>query len=152
MQQVYLAGPITGCDYNGCTDWREAVKAELEATGVYRCISPMRGKEALKDVQCFTPFGYALEKGGCSNQDIYRRDSYDVHRSDVVLVNLVGAKRVSIGTMFELAWAQRAGKFVLVVLEDDANPHNHAFVHQGASMTVKSLEDAVLYLKSVLNA
>lgn len=31
---VYLAGPITGLDYNDCTDWREYAKKELEKWGI----------------------------------------------------------------------------------------------------------------------
>lgn len=150
-QKVYLAGAITGLSYAGAVDWRERVKKELEHVG-YICFSPMRGKEALKDVTCFTPFGYELEQGGATNHNIYRRDNYDVHRADIVLVNLAGATRVSIGTMFEIAWAQQAGKFVLTIIDDETNPHNHAFVYEGSSMIVKSVDDAVRYLRDVLNA
>jgi hypothetical protein len=33
------------------------------------------------------------------------RDRFDATRCDVLLVNLLGAERVSIGTMMEVAWA-----------------------------------------------
>jgi len=143
---VYLAGPISGCSFKGCTEWRQDAKARLEP--MYKVLTPMRGKEALSHIECFTPHGY---EGVCSDQNIYRRDKYDVHRSDVVLVNLLGADRVSIGTMFEIAWAEKAGKFVLVCL-DAGSPHDHAFVLQAASMIVTSLDDAISYLTKVLNA
>ena len=38
---------------------------------------------------------------------IVTRDRWDVAKADVVLMNLVGATQVSIGTMVELGWAER---------------------------------------------
>ena len=44
MHTVYLAGPITGLTYDGATDWRHAVAADLNSVGI-KGLSPMRGKD-----------------------------------------------------------------------------------------------------------
>lgn len=149
MQTVYLAGPITGSSYGQATEWRDYAKDLLESSGEYKCLTPMRGKEALKHIERFEPNGY---DGVASNHNICHRDEYDVHRSDVLLVNLAGATRVSIGTMMEIAWGHHAGKFVITVLDSADNPHNHAFVIENSSMVVTSLDAAIEYLLKVLNA
>lgn len=45
---VYLAGPITGLTYNGCTEWREVVREKVSP--YINTISPMRGKQRLKEI------------------------------------------------------------------------------------------------------
>jgi nucleoside 2-deoxyribosyltransferase len=151
---VYLAGPITGLSYKGCTGWRQQVKKELEESGHYKAYSPMRGKEFLSrkrklkaHPQDNTPGGDRL--GISSDQAIYRRDKCDVERADIVIFNLAQAETVSIGTMFELAWAEKLGKICLVIMEDKGNCHDHAFVTQAASLVVPTLEDAMEYLLEV---
>lgn len=146
-QTIYLAGPITGLSYDGCTEWRDSVKGDLEAKG-YKCLTPMRGKEHLQEIHCLPSGGMV---GIASDHNIYERDRYDVHRCDILLVNLVGAQRVSVGTMFEMAWGWKAGKFVLTCM-DSGNVHEHAFVKQASSLLVPSLTDAVNYLTNILNA
>ena len=47
MKQVYLAGPITGLTFEGCTDWRDYAIASL-ADNAIKGLSPMRAKEFLK--------------------------------------------------------------------------------------------------------
>ena len=145
---VYLAGPITGTSYKEATDWRNGVVSKLTTAG-YKCLTPMRGKEALKHIKDFPAHS---NPGIGSDHNIFERDRYDVHRCDVLLVNLTEAKRVSIGTMFEMAWGWKAGKFVLTVIDNDENPHNHAFVYQASSLVVHSLDEAVQYLSDVLNS
>jgi nucleoside 2-deoxyribosyltransferase len=146
MQTIYLAGPISGCSYAGCTGWREYAKEKLSP--YYKVLTPMRGKEALSHIECFHARGY---DGVASDQNIYRRDKYDVHRSDALLIHLSGSTKVSIGTMFEIAWAEKAGKFILVTL-DESNIHEHVFVLQAASMVVTALDDAINYFTGVLNS
>ena len=140
---LYLAGPITGCTYKGATNWRHSFGARAAELG-YNAYSPMRGKEDLKKIRRLRPHGY--DSPMSTDQAIVRRDSFDVRRADVVLANLVGAEIVSIGTMFELAWAYALGKYVIIVIEDK-NIHGHAFVEQSASAIVESLDDAFKVLE-----
>jgi hypothetical protein len=44
---VYLAGPITGCSYDGCTEWRDAVIAKLAEKRI-KGLYPMRAMAFLK--------------------------------------------------------------------------------------------------------
>jgi nucleoside 2-deoxyribosyltransferase len=153
MLHCYLAGAITGCSYKKCTEWRDEVKERLEESGYYQAFSPMRGKEFLKNKRKMQPhFDKNFTNGARSiytDQAIYRRDKRDIERADIILFNLAGAERISIGTMFELAWAELLGKFCLVVMENKNNCHDHGFVTQAASLIVPTLEDAVEYLLEV---
>jgi hypothetical protein len=156
-QWVYLVGPITGCSYDDCTDWRDGVKARLESTGIYRCLSPMRGKGHLKDHSDLP--GVIPEhicRPGCTGHDILARDFYDCNRSNVLFCNLLGAGIASIGSCYELAWgyANRCRQQVVVILDpqDEDNPHNHAFVHEAAGIILPTVDEGVEYLTEVLNS
>ena len=156
-QWVYLVGPITGCSYTECTDWRETVKKDLESTGVYRCLSPMRGKEHLRD-QLDLPgtIPSHISRPGCTGHDILARDFFDCNRANVLFCNLLGAEIASIGSCYELAWgyANRNHQQVIVILDttEEQNPHNHAFVYEAAGIILPTVEAGVEYLKEVLNS
>lgn len=146
-QTIYLAGPISGLGYNEVTDWRDAVKARLDGP-LYHCLSPMRGKEALREIKDFQ--AAAENKHAIWVHELYERDRYDVMRSDILFVNLLDAKKVSIGTMFEIAWGYQTGKFILTIMED-GNCHHHGFVHMASSIIVPTVDRACQYLLRVLN-
>jgi nucleoside 2-deoxyribosyltransferase len=139
---LYLAGPITGCTYRGATGWRHKLAEEAQALG-FNVYSPMRGKEDLKSVKRLRSHGY--DSPMSTDKAIIRRDRFDVLRADVVLANLSGATIISVGTIFELAWAYDHGKYVIIVMENN-NIHSHAFVEQSASAVVETLDDALTVL------
>ena len=71
------------------------------------------------------------------------RDRYDVMtRCDAVLVYLLGAEEVSIGTVIEVGWADAARKPIILVIEDEGNVHDHPMVRCPAAFRVSSLIDA----------
>ena len=160
---VYLAGPITGLDWEGATDWREWVERKLGKAAI--CKSPMRLKDGLKEVTEFAPHGY--DDSIVSTSDaIFRRDVWDVRNCDVVLGNLAGAEIASVGTMIEYGIGWQAGKYILTVLPPEErehpgtprepgvertlkNPHDHAFVEQTSSVIVPSLHEAVRIIKAL---
>lgn len=147
MSIVYLAGPITGCSYLGCTDWRQAVKAELGDVGIAG-ISPMRGKTYLLNE---TNIGDSYEETLLSSQRaIVCRDFFDVQRADVLLVNFLGAERVSIGTCMEIAWAYQTCKPVVLVMPRNDLHHDHAFIREMCQFRVDSLDEGVHIIKSIL--
>ncbi len=150
QQVAYLVGPITGCAYGGCTDWRDAVKKELEATGIYHCLTPMRGKKHLEKSKDISPLGNESVPGSTS-RDILRRDNYDCTRADVLFVNLIGATIISIGSMFEIAWAYDHKRYVVLCMEE-GNIHEHIFPREACSIRFPTLGDGVKYMKEVLNA
>ena len=151
MNSVYLAGGITGLTYNKADDWRTAVAAKLEARGIV-AIDPLRGK---------TYEGKATADGSHHGdmqghhrvgvgQVVNRRDSWDVRRCDFVLVNVLGAKRVSIGTVLEVGMAYALGKYILLVMESEGNPHDHGMVLDMVSGVVNDLDTAVSIVPSIL--
>lgn len=143
MKTVYLSGPITGLTYEGSTDWREYARrrlAELDIEG----LSPMRGKEFLKNAGTITDNMQAvLEHAMSQDAAIVTRDRWDTTRCDFMLVNLLGAERVSIGTIVELGWADLARRPVVLVMEVKGNVHEHAFVRQLSGYRVETLDEGI---------
>jgi len=145
--RVYLAGPITGLNYQGATDWREHVIEEL-LPGIIG-VSPMRGKAYLRDYgviggtsdEAYTKISVLAHPKG-----VICRDRWDVTTCDAVLMNLLGAERVSIGTMIEAGWADAARKPVIVVREP-TNVHAHMMLDEIAGYTVETIEEAVHILR-----
>jgi hypothetical protein len=68
-----------------------------------------------------------------------------VTESNVVFINLLGAKRVSIGCCMEMAWAHMLGKHTVLVMEE-GNIHHHAFVLECADIVLPDYEEAIDYL------
>lgn len=153
--RVYLAGPITGLNYKGANDWREAVKDELYPHII--SLSPMRGKSYLSKLPVIgdarsqgdlTKDSYGLAQVMSSPAGITGRDRNDVMNSDAVLMNLLGAKTVSIGTMIEAGWADAFRKPVVLVRENDSI-HRHGMLDSIATYAVDTLDEA-LHLTRVL--
>jgi nucleoside 2-deoxyribosyltransferase len=144
--KVYLAGPIEGLDYEGATGWRDQARAYLNRHGI-RAFSPMRGKEYLKDEATIVGhYEYPLS----TQKGLTSRDRYDTTTSDLVIVNLKGASRVSIGTMVELGWADASRVPVMLIMEQDSNLHDHAMVREIAAWRVDSLDEALHLVVSIL--
>ena len=141
--QVYLSGPITGLTYEEAMSQRQEVTARLTDAGM-RVLSPMRGKSYLSHQFGSKPLpsgGY--RRPALGDRAIMRRDWMDVvKRADVIFVNLLTAEKVSIGTVFEIAWTVNAGKFVVVLLPKEG-VHDHAFIRASADVILHDLEDGI---------
>lgn len=143
---VYLAGPITGLSYDGCTDWREQAIKALAKRGI-QGVSPLRGKEYLSTEKIVgdnydgheNPIIAILS----SQRGIYARDKFDCHRSDAIIVNMLGAQRVSIGTVMEIAWAAAANIPVILVMEKEGNIHEHSMLREACPWRCETLEQAL---------
>ena len=144
---VYLAGPITNLSYDDATDWREYCKRSLAEHGI-TALSPLRGKQYLGGevniADKYDKFVLSTERA------INARDFYDVTNRDVLLVNLLNAKRVSIGTVMEIAWAFAARKLVVVVMEENNNLHDHSMIRQCTDYRVTNLDEALAVVRSIL--
>lgn len=144
---VYLAGPISGCTYEGAQDWRDLVANALDSERI-ETLTPMRGKQFLKEEGVITSAAYgnviATSKG------VTRRDFFDCTRASCVFVNLLGAKRVSIGTVMEIAWAFQA-RIPTVVLMEKGNIHEHIMIEEACHYVVDSLDKGVALVKFLLN-
>lgn len=150
-RSVYLAGPITGTTYGECTDWREYVKRNL-APGVVG-YSPMRAKAYLARLpDAISGHGreYAHLGALSLGAGVVARDRFDTTRCDVVLVNLLGASRVSIGTMIELGWADAARNPIVLAMEDDNPTHDHMMVRTLAGYIVPTLDEAIHVVNAIL--
>ncbi len=152
MHQVYLAGPITGLNYGGCTDWRQyATNSLAEAT--IKGLSPMRGKEYLAAISgplSGTGEEYKHLSVISLPRGIMTRDRYDATRCDVLLVNLLGAKAVSIGTVMEIAWADYCRIPIVCAIEETGNVHEHMMIGEALGYRVPSLDEALHIVKAIL--
>ena len=149
---VYLAGPITGLTYEGCTDWRQFARTKLLESNI-EGISPMRAKEYLAGIGEISGHGrdYFATSVISQPHSVVTRDRFDTTRVDVVLMNLLGAKAVSIGSMVELGWADAARVPVVVVREEPGSGvHDHMFVSALAGYTVSTLEEGLHVVRAIL--
>lgn len=144
MRTAYLAGSITGLDYKGATDWRQHAVRRLGQHGILG-LSPMRGKAFLKDVESFSATceaeGYMHPMA--TPRGIMTRDRNDAMTCDVLLVNLLGAAKVSIGTVMEIAWADSVRTPIVCAIEDTGNVHEHAMIDQALGYRVPNLDQAI---------
>lgn len=140
--KIYLAHPISGLGFDEVVTYYEDLRGRLTARG-YDVLQPMTGKGYLRTEICFRGLGDGHPQS--TNHAIVERDNWMVHQADVVLVDLTGAKAVSIGCMMELAWSHELRRHTIVVLTEE-NVHWHAFVLECADIVLASLAEAVEYL------
>jgi nucleoside 2-deoxyribosyltransferase len=145
---VYLAGPIDGLSYDGCTGWRDYAIQDLakeEITGV----SPMRAKEFLKEHPKLVD--KVSEHVLASDSGITNRDMWDVRRCDAIFFYLLNANKVSIGTMIEYGWASAFNKPIITVIEQEKNLHEHPMIRNLSSYRVKTLEEGLTVTKALFD-
>ena len=155
VPQVYLAGPITGTTFGECTDWRQYARQKLAGANI-RGVSPMRGKEYLEAVARDAPFEadgdkYMAMSPLSTNRGIMTRDRWDATRCDVMLVNFVGSKIVSIGTIMEIAWADAKRIPVVMASEEDNIHWKHGFVKEAVGFHVATLDEALRVTEAILS-
>ena len=150
-KRVYLAGPITGLGFDDAHDWRQQVVEDLAEVGI-EAFSPMRHKEALKGLPTISGTTEEYEHLGpfARQKGILTRDRYDCTHADMIIMNLLGAQRVSIGTCVELGWADAFRVPVVMVIEPAGNVHEHCFTRELCGFRVERLEEAVAVVKAVL--
>lgn len=144
---VYLGGPITGKTFDDANRWRRLAAEELCKYGI-RCLSPLRGKDALKSKGVLHGTSYegsplTLSKG------FVARDRFDVSRSDVVLLNFSDATSVSIGTMVEVGWADAARR-PIVMIPDQHGLYKHGFLDELCQYIVPDLHSALSIVRTLI--
>ena len=86
-----------------------------------------------------------------TDRGLVTRDYHDTCRADLLIVNLLGARDKSLGTITELAWAYDHRIPTVVVMEPTGtNPHEHPFLREMTSYRVDSIDRAIEVVKSVL--
>ena len=145
---VYLCGPITGSNETDATTWRQKVHQSLPSTIV--CIDPTR---EIPDYvrQAETKNGKGRLERLVHGQATLTRDRMDVQRCDIVLANFLGAKQVSIGSVGEIFWADSYRKPVIIVREENGNPHDHDMLNSIACSIYHSLEPAIEKIITLLS-
>lgn len=144
--KIYLARPISGQSYKDVMNYYITTASALEANG-FEVLCPMTGKSALRTEVEFKAHGYTHSPVS-TNHAIIERDRWMVKSADIVYANLSNAPYASIGTCMELAWAHDHGKHSIVVMED-GNVHQHAFVLEAADIVFKTHLEAMEYLYSL---
>jgi nucleoside 2-deoxyribosyltransferase len=152
---VYLAGAIAGLAYDDATDWRQQAAGFLRSRGV-ETLDPMRAKKALASrnggVISASFHDYETEGAFFTSRGIMTRDFNDVKTCNALLVNLLGLKKPSLGTIMELGWAYALQKPAIVAIERDGNPHdNHPMIQEAMRFRVESIEEAIDAVAIVLN-
>lgn len=147
-QLVYLAGPINGISYRDCTSWREYVANKLPPH--IQAVSPMRAKPELRRRRRMGG-RYPAHLPLATDDGITTRDRFDVFRSDAILMNLLGAKIVTIGTMVELGWADALRKPVILVMERAGNVHDHPMVRHIAGFRAHTLEQGIELIVKIVS-
>jgi nucleoside 2-deoxyribosyltransferase len=159
---IYLSGPITGLTYDDGNDWRVKVTAKLEGhtfrgpvygpnnemqkirTTNIKCLNPMRAHHFLREQGIIGDRDGQDRADGflVSDEFIGQRDAWDTMRATALLVNLLGAKRVSIGTVLEIGMAHAVRVPVFLVAEDAGNVHEHGMIRAYTTMRFNNLDDA----------
>ena len=142
---VYCARPLTGCKYEEIVGYYNRVGSRLNSAGM-RVLTPMCAKGCISDGSKVKGQGY--KQPTSTNHAIKERDKWMVQNSNVIFVNLIGTTRVSIGSVMELAWADLLGVHAVVVL-DEQNIHQHAFVLDCADIVFTTEEEALIYLEKL---
>lgn len=146
---VYLSGPITGETYeNARYGWRKYVADRL-ASGI-KVLSPMRHEGHLAEITATLEKEYP-EHFFSQPRILVEKDHLDVMHSDIILVNLLGAKRASLGTVAEIGMAYALGKKIVLVMEKEGNLHDHPFVTVPAALRLETLDDAIYAINSLLS-
>jgi nucleoside 2-deoxyribosyltransferase len=146
-KKCYLAGAITGLSFDDGQNWRQTAKTLLYEMGIDG-YSPLRGKSFLRKLDVI-PAIPNTTKPMSTGKGIVTRDVYDVTSSDAVLINVLGAKTVSIGTVMEIAIGHVSRKPMVLVMEE-GNIHEHPFVLEMVGYRVDTLQDGIDIIGNIL--
>lgn len=133
---VYLSGPMGGCSFAEMTTWRKYVASKLESKTL-TCTDPTRS---------FTKNGPPAE----TDKWINRRDYQDCTQARCVLVNFLGMKTISIGTVMEIAWAYQKQIPIVCVCEPDG-PQNHPMLKDSIVFEAATLDEGIAAVKELLS-
>lgn len=146
MSKVYLAGPISGLTYGASEIWRTEFIATLKDYPSIECFSPLRAKEYLVDAGVLEQsYAQPLSCG----RGIMTRDHNDCLTSDVIVCNLTGVQRVSIGSVMECAWAHAYRKPLIMIMEK-GNVHEHPMIREAIGFHVETVAEAAMIVKALL--
>lgn len=146
--RIYLAGPMAGLTIQEADAWRSDLIYGPDADH-FEFVSPCRNKESLAGEGTLTHHGYD-DHFMCSEHTVFHRDTHDVRSCDGLLVNFLGSKKVSVGTVFEmsLAWELRKPVVAVGLI---GSPYDHIFTRQASSATPETMEEGMMVIRSLFN-
>lgn len=147
MKAIYLAGPIAGCDIKEANDWRHDLSYLLGQHGI-RGVSPLRCEPLIGERYSV---GYEDPRFG-TPRAIASKNFMDVQMCDMTLCYFpkdLNVRRLSIGSVIELAWAHSLRKPTILV-SDYEFLTEHPVVQANASWILKTLPEAVDVIVGVL--
>lgn len=146
-KKVYLAGPVTGLSYEDCVDWRNHAKEVLGHAGIIG-ISPLRAIDYLTSEH---KIDLVYDMPLSNSKGITARSRWDAMDCDVVFINVLDAEIVSIGTVMEVAWADILRKPIILVMEDEGNPHDHPMITESVGFRLTTLDEGLEIAKAILS-
>lgn len=147
--KIYLAGPISGCDWSGAMGWRKQAELLLEQHGLVG-YSPLRLKDFLAGSNDLSYNNVDHTHPLTTSRGIMTRDFNDCITASALLVNFTGVSKLSAGTAMEMAWAYDRHIPVVVVCEED-NPHlQHPMIREAIDFHVTTLEAGVELVRTII--
>ena len=151
-KKIYLAGPITGLEYEETVGWRQEFKDLISKKlplGMTHCASPMRGKEYFKDKGKISVLS-APEMPLSTSKAIMTRDHWDCYTADIIVANLLKTTKISVGTVMEIAWSYSYKKPLILIMEQN-NIHYHPMLWEAAGFHATTLEEGVNLVAALFN-
>ena len=108
MTTVYLGGAFA----EFTPEQVEAKQREVESLlgAGFTCLKPMHQG------------AYPAELGDLTTVTLTHRDRLQIEQSRLLILDFLGAKKVSAGSMIEIGWATQMGKPIVAIAESD-NPN-----------------------------
>jgi len=149
MARVYLGGPIAGLSYEEARNGPRVQFARLLHPSI-EPLSPMRQEGMLAEIKELRSVGYGTYPLH-TNRGIVTKDCLDINRSDVVVMNFQGAKKPSLGSVWEMGYAVAKGKPLVLIMDKDRenDPHTSCFVLE-SGIIVFTVQDAADIVNGML--
>lgn len=150
MKTVYLSGPITGLTYQDARyGWRGDFTKLL--TSDINVLSPMRHEGHLAEITGPLAENYPTHLFSHSKM-IVNKDFMDIRRSDLMVLNVMGAmKVVSRGSLVELGYAAAIDVPIVLIIEPEGNIHDYPFVIENSMVRLDNLQDAATAVNSLMS-
>jgi hypothetical protein len=150
---VYLAGPIGGLTWDEAAGWRLQAKDLLRPCSV---LSPLRDTDDGRSLRYshFTTDGRPDLSNGelvLPFSELFKRDYMDCHTCDAMLINMIGAKSRSVGTICEIAWGYRRAIPMFLAMEPEGNVNDNPFLTPQLPRRFPTLADAMNALRAFYN-
>lgn len=145
--QIYVAGSISHLKMKDAKNTFDNIKYEIEQHTEHKAYCSLRHIHNIDNDTIIRPHSHN-EDYLSTDVSIFNRCRNDIRRADIVLFYLRDVKKVSIGSIYEMSLAYTLSKDIIVVMED-GNIHDHAFVKQSASYITDNILDVIEYLRNI---